>query len=213
MDKTIEHEKAQWVKAASKAIVSLRNNPKEEERMRKLLCDSDTALNTINLITTCTLCEYTTKGLYGTINVASLVLSAWRSDFPRAREAKARGSLWGKGLVMSSMKNYECKTCGHHITRHVPECIWGKCECKEFIAQLTVREIEFIQVLPKVIVKSSKLKEIANLLGIAPKTVSAHITNISKKLEISGMAGICLAGLKLGIIKLEDIELPRRGEK
>lgn len=65
--------------------------------------------------------------------------------------------------------------------------------------KLTDREKQVL----KLIAEGHSHKEIANLLDISVKTVIAHQTNISEKLDIHSRAGLIKFAIVKGIIKLE----------
>lgn len=65
---------------------------------------------------------------------------------------------------------------------------------------LTDREKQIL----KLLAEGNRHKEIANLLDISVKTVIAHQTHISEKLDIHSRAGLIKYAIQKGIIKIES---------
>lgn len=66
--------------------------------------------------------------------------------------------------------------------------------------RLTDREKQIL----KLLAEGNRHKEIANLLDISVKTVIAHQTHISEKLDIHSRAGLIKYAIQKGIIKIES---------
>ena len=69
-------------------------------------------------------------------------------------------------------------------------------ERQEKIAQLSAREREVLVE----IAKGSTSKEIANRLGISPRTVESHRDALTRKLGIRGVAGLTRLAIDMGLI-------------
>ena len=65
--------------------------------------------------------------------------------------------------------------------------------------KLTAREKQVL----KLIAEGNSHKEIANILGISVKTVIAHQTNITEKLDIHSRIGLVKFAIQKGIIKID----------
>lgn len=64
------------------------------------------------------------------------------------------------------------------------------------VNSLTEREKEILR-----LIANGKIdKEMANILGISPKTVNTHVGNLFKKLKVSGRTEAAVKAVKLGII-------------
>ncbi len=72
-------------------------------------------------------------------------------------------------------------------------------EVQDPYEKLTGREHQVL----KLIAEGQSHKEIANTLGISVKTVIAHQTNISEKLDIHSRAGLIKFAIQKGVIKLD----------
>lgn len=73
---------------------------------------------------------------------------------------------------------------------------------EDLYEKLTDREKQVL----KLIAEGCNQKEAANILNISVKTVTAHQTNISEKLNIHTRTGLVKFAISRGIIKLESIE-------
>jgi DNA-binding NarL/FixJ family response regulator len=72
-------------------------------------------------------------------------------------------------------------------------------EVEDPYEKLTDREHQVL----KLIAEGQSHKEIASTLGISAKTVVAHQTNISEKLDIHSRAGLIKFAIQKGVIKLD----------
>ena len=76
--------------------------------------------------------------------------------------------------------------------------------------KLTKSELE----ISKLIAQGFGNLEICAKLFISERTLNTHLTNVYKKLEISGTKNsrltLCLVVLKSGLVKLEDISLKEK---
>ncbi len=75
----------------------------------------------------------------------------------------------------------------------------GKPSAEDPLEMLTSRELQVL----KLIAEGQSHKEIAATLGISAKTVIAHQTNISEKLNIHSRAGLIKFAIQKGIIRLD----------
>ena len=71
-------------------------------------------------------------------------------------------------------------------------------------ALLTCREIE----VARLVVHGCSDAEIAAHLDISLYTVRSHLRNISKSLSVDCRVDIAIYALKVGLVALDDIELP-----
>jgi DNA-binding NarL/FixJ family response regulator len=74
-------------------------------------------------------------------------------------------------------------------------------DMKDPYERITDREKQVL----KLIAEGNSHKEIANILNISVKTVIAHQTNLSEKLDIHSRAGLIKFAIKKGIIKLDSL--------
>jgi len=75
----------------------------------------------------------------------------------------------------------------------------GEPEVEDPYERLTARELQVL----RLIAEGQSHKEIAATLGISVKTVIAHQTNISEKLDIHSRAGLIKFAIQKGIIRLD----------
>ncbi len=73
-------------------------------------------------------------------------------------------------------------------------------EVEDPYEKLTARELQVL----RLIAEGQSHKEIAATLGISVKTVIAHQTNISEKLDIHSRAGLIKFAIQKGIIRLDS---------
>lgn len=74
---------------------------------------------------------------------------------------------------------------------------------------LTPREIEVV----KACAHGLDSFEIAYRLACSPKSIDVYLFTIQRKLGLQRRTHIVIYALKTGLVRLEDIELPRQAEK
>ena len=71
---------------------------------------------------------------------------------------------------------------------------------------LTRRQIEILRLIAQNLTDA----EIALRLDVSRFTIAAHLRNIDKKLGMRRRVSLTVYALKVGLVRLEDIELPAR---
>jgi two-component system NarL family response regulator len=116
-------------------------------------------------------------------------------DIYRALEAGAATYLLKDSLSADLVKVVRDV---HHGERPVPPNVAAALVARSTNPQLTVREVEVVQL----IAKGLRNKEIAVALGIAEETAKVHVKNILSKLNVSDRTAVVTIALQRGILHL-----------
>lgn len=106
-----------------------------------------------------------------------------------------------------------CAECGHLANLHTLErmrCSWDRpaaCACSGLVASLTPREAQVMRALAKGYTE----KEVACQLALSPKTITAHCSNLMRKLRIHNRSQLILHALRSGLLSLDDVPAENAG--
>lgn len=75
--------------------------------------------------------------------------------------------------------------------------------------KLTLRELRAI----RMVAHGLGTDEIAKRAGCAPSSIDVYLASAQRKLGLQRRTQLVLWALKVGMVKLEKIELPKRAEK
>lgn len=95
-----------------------------------------------------------------------------------------------------------CISCGHGQHFH-PDgvCQWQDCQCKRLVIPLTDQECKVFLSLAR----GFTVKEIAQQLSLATKTIETHKSNLMQKLDAHRQYDITFIALQSGVLTLEDV--------
>ncbi len=87
----------------------------------------------------------------------------------------------------------------HAGVRAIPAATAVQLASREFLAQLTRREVTVVELLAK----GMRNKEIAATLDISEDTVEVHLRNIFEKLQVTDRTAALMVALRRGIVHLD----------
>jgi DNA-binding NarL/FixJ family response regulator len=154
------------------------------------------------------------RPIRGACDAAPVVLVAdERVDdefFVAALEAGASGILDASSRIHEVLKAVRAAAAGHRIvdTQRLANAVEGAARSREYerkrtelVGLLSDREREVLSLL----VQGLRNMEIAELLGISPRTVEKHVHHILGKLEVSSRLAAAALALELGEITYEQM--------